>query len=623
MSILFGLSKVPGETVVEEDILHLALATRRYASDGTFVRSNVTIGMGFQPYYTHQRSQLSSQPFQDVNGNMLAFDGRLDNHAELRELLEIPEQDASDSLIVLASFLRWGEQSFSRFIGDWALALWSHQERSLYLARDHAGTRTLYFENVHRRVLWSTCLETFFAASRSRELDEKYAARYLACQSLGDLTPFKGITAVPPAHYLIFHECNLTCKSHWQWMKKGKIRYKTDAEYDEHFMSLFRQSVERRTGAGAPILAQLSGGMDSTSIVCMSDCIRRAEGGTTQDLLDTVSYFDNSDSDWNESPYFSEVENARQKTGIHLALPLLSEGMAPSPIPYMLPHADDVTYENEVRLEEQIAPKGYRIILSGIGGDEVLGGVPNPLPELADHLVSGHVLRFAKRALDWSLVDQTPLIHMVSSTLRFGFSQYFPLEGLRKNVPPWSSPKLSALLTPLQRRVEERGSLSLEPSNIANGRTWWDVIENLPHLNPGHLSRREYRYPYLDRDLVDFLFRVPRERLLQPGRRRSLMRRALSETVPHAILERRRKGFRNRSVAVVLRNNHDRIAGLLGSSFAVTAGLLNPTELEAAVIHAIHNGDQRWLHAAMRLILFELWHKSFAAGMMRPPNSGA
>src|SRR5216683_927664 len=143
MSIIFGIRKSEGEVVEEHQLLSLANATDRWAPDGTFVRATGRIGMGFQPYHTHQRSNLESQPVADDLGNMISWDGRLDNHKELRDLLA-QEANISDSLIVLAAFRRWGEECFSRLIGDWAVALWSHTDRSLYLARDHAGTRTLY-----------------------------------------------------------------------------------------------------------------------------------------------------------------------------------------------------------------------------------------------------------------------------------------------------------------------------------------------------------------------------------------------------------------------------------------------------------------------------------------------
>jgi asparagine synthase (glutamine-hydrolysing) len=171
MGIIFGIAKAAGQRVEKSELLEYAQATEKHALDGTVVSTQGQIGMGFQPYYTHQRSNLEALPLIDTQGNILSFDGRLDNHVELHGLLQFRETDVSDSQIVLKAFERWGEDCFSKLVGDWAIALWSHSERTLYLARDHAGTRTLYFGHSEKCILWSTYLETFFTSGRTADLD--------------------------------------------------------------------------------------------------------------------------------------------------------------------------------------------------------------------------------------------------------------------------------------------------------------------------------------------------------------------------------------------------------------------------------------------------------------------
>ena len=132
MSILAGIYRPEGNAMEENELMSLSGATDRYASDGTFVRANGPVGMVFQPFYTHERSGLECRPVAEEHGDMLTFDGRLDNHSELRQQLNIAAADTPDSVIVLKAFERWGEHCFRRLIGDWSLALWSHSERALY-----------------------------------------------------------------------------------------------------------------------------------------------------------------------------------------------------------------------------------------------------------------------------------------------------------------------------------------------------------------------------------------------------------------------------------------------------------------------------------------------------------
>ncbi|WP_353069864.1 asparagine synthase-related protein [Tunturibacter empetritectus] len=608
MSVIFGIRKTEGALVEGRQLLDLAHATNRYALDGTFVRAKGSVGMGFQSYRTHQRADLESQPFLDDFGNMVSLDGRLDNHKELRELLDIPGTDTADSLIILTAFRCWGEECFARFVGDWALALWIQENSSLYLARDHAGTRTLYFEETNGHLVWSTFLETFFADRRSRPLDETYAARYLSCHPIGDLTPFANIAAVTPAHYFIFSKGTIVRRPHWQWMVKDRITYNQDSEYEEHFLKLFAQAVDRRTGPGAPILAHLSGGMDSSAIVCMSDTLRLHQGRQIEQLLDTVSFYDDSEPAWDEKPYFTAVESQRGKVGLHVDVSSTRPTFTPLSCPPggypLLPGNDGGSYEQREHFEEILASRGYRVLLSGVGGDELLGGVPTPLPELSDYLLTCNLAALFQKTLPWCLSLRTSLLHLVRDTVRFSKRAYWSGSSGKIHLPPWASPRLE----PNEADAKQEGGLLL-PSRVMNGRTWWSILETLPspHLAS---SRREYRFPYLDRDLVDFLLRIPNDQLVRPGRRRALMRRALSGILPSIVLERRRKAYIDRGPAVTLALSTDTILDSVANSLLARHGYIDIPKFESFLRQVGSQDQSRWGLSLMRTSLFEIWLKS-------------
>jgi asparagine synthase (glutamine-hydrolysing) len=610
MSIIYGIRKRPETVVTQPELLQLAAPTARFAPDGTSVNTLGRVGMGFQPYHTHERSNLESQPLIDTRGNLLSLDGRIDNHAEVRELLNIRETDMPDSCIVLAAFLVWGETCFSKLVGDWALALWSAAEQLVYLARDHAGTRSLYFRNVAGVLHWSTHLETFFADGSTFSLDQRYAACFLGSQSIRNLTPYDGIEAVPPAHYLAVSDHHVRKESHWDCVAKDQIRYQSDLDYEDHFLHLFRQSVLRRTGPGAPILAQLSGGMDSTAIVCVSDQVRRS-CTPGSGLVDTLSFYDDSEPNWNERPYFSIVENRRGKTGIHIATSFLDrtfEPPDPSENSYLLPWADSSTLEMERKLDGYLSGGRYRAILSGIGGDEVLGGVPAPWPELADYLVSGDLSSLLGRTLSWCLVDRTPFVHLLFATIKFTGRLYWRSHIDRTTMPPWISLDLEKICIELAASAARKDQgFGISPSAISNGLTWWSIMETLPHLAPSALTRYEYRYPYLDRDLVDFLFRIPRAQLIRPGRRRSLMRRALRNIVPTEILERRRKAFLIRGPLAALERSQSKVEALFADSMAIQYGLIDGARFRKAMDFIIAGADPKLRSGIYKAISFELW----------------
>src|SRR5580658_722559 len=132
MSVIFGVLARLNSIVDRESLLRLADATSQYGPDETWIRVQDSIGMGFQAFHTYRRSRLEEQPSVDPLGNILVFDGRLDNHRDLATRLDAGSDDVSDSSLVLKAFARWGEDCFSALVGDWALALWSSSDRALY-----------------------------------------------------------------------------------------------------------------------------------------------------------------------------------------------------------------------------------------------------------------------------------------------------------------------------------------------------------------------------------------------------------------------------------------------------------------------------------------------------------
>jgi asparagine synthase (glutamine-hydrolysing) len=615
MSVIFGICLANDAVADERSLSQLGEATRRYGVDGTYISCDKQVGMGFQAFHTHVRSSLEGGPATNHLGDMIVLDGRLDNHEDLAVIDGMEKQSLSDSNLVLRAFARYGEGCFSHLVGDWALALWSAKDRTLYLARDHAGSRTLFYQSLPGKITWSTYLETFVCGDNALELDQEYVARQLALQQLGDLTPYKTIRAVPPAHYLAVRRGRTVLRPHWRWIANTSIRYKSNTEYDEHFLHLFGQAVERRIGPGAPILAQLSGGMDSSSIVCMADKLLANRTGPAHPL-ETISYFDDSEPDWDERPYFTAVENYRKKCGLHLDCSTQRPSYKPLCLPgrvYPYLGGDAASLHQAAQFERSVGEGRYRVILSGIGGDELLGGVPTPLPELSNHLRAGKLFTLICRTGDWCIPSHQPLLHMLYRTVVFTGGLYNTPRSDLASLPGWLSPELRDIcVCPQIQREDFWELLPALPSAISHGRAWWAMLETLPHLWPNLLGCYEYRYPYLDRDLVDFLHRIPREQLIQPGRRRLLMRRALKTIVPAAVLERSRKASISRAPIASLRAARHDVEDLFSDSLAAHHGLVDKEHLLRA-FQAELNGEVKWIAHLTRAIKVELWLRSLSA----------
>jgi len=609
MSIQFGILGPRGSILQKDMLSDLAKLTERYALDGVSLKLSGRLGMGYQSYRTHERMQDDAEPRVCPQGRVLSFDGRLDNFKELSEELGLSQEESPDTTIVLAAYERWKGDCFSKLIGDWALVLWDPLTESLYLARDHAGTRTLYFEERGSRLVWSTYLESFEPLSRKLDIDGVFASTYLACAPTSERTPFNGIWPVLPGHLILFRNGSIEERTHWSWLRGSALEYSDERQYSEHFIHLFSQSIERRTGPGSPILAQLSGGLDSSSIVCLSDQLRKNIGREPTELLDTVSYFDESEAAWDESPYFKEVERNRGKVGLHIPLNLNEREIVSSDIPkpyYLWPGADESSLINEQSFDGQVKDRGYRSILSGIGGDELLGGVPDPHLELADYMRLGAFRRFFTQGLAWSLALRIPIYRLAVESTKFAGGQYFARIQHPKKLAPWLTQKAVELVRSSGPQSNST-NWKHRPSEIAMQSSAISMLETMPHLRPRYLERREWRYPYLDRDLVEFLLSVPRNILVRPGRRRYLMRIALHGTVPDMILERRRKAFIVQSPLSKVSENAEALRSLCKRGWTVEQGLCDRQTLLDQVEAIADRNDLTWFRPFQRWLSFELW----------------
>lgn len=609
MSIIFGIANLDHMPIEDAALPVLAQQTAAYALDGTFVYTNGSVGMGFQPHHTTMRSRLEVQPWRDAHGNILVFDGRLDNYEELAHRLSSVSDRMTDPSLILAAFEKWKESCFEQFIGDWSLALWYAEQKKLYLARDHAGTRTLYYQLCATRVVWSTYLETFLGSDETTPIDDEFAARYLGGLPIRTSTPYPGVRALPPAHMLVFGERTVRSTAHWSSMSGKKLLYKDAREYDDQFIECFERSVRRRDISGARILAELSGGMDSTAIVCVSDALRKRRNENSS-LLDTVSLYDDSETDWNELPYIAATEKYRGKLGFHIPTSYSSrtfslfEQQKPAPFPGF----DSMAQQREDEFEAYVAEGGYRVIFSGIGGDELLGGVPTPYPELADHFASLKFQTLLRQGTAWCLSNREAFLPTLLRTIRFAFDLYLRPMFDRKALPPWISPSIQRFCHDLALEDDKQHPrIGHSSGSISNNQNWLLMLETLPHLYPKSRIRREYRYPYLDRDLVDYLLQIPRQQLVQPGRRRAMMRRALKSVMPEAVVERRRKAHMSRGPLALLQKERPNVERLLSSSRLAEHGYVDISTLLPILQACTCGADTSQSMALLRFIALEFW----------------
>jgi asparagine synthase (glutamine-hydrolysing) len=620
MSVQFGSWNFDGSPVDHGYVEKVRLAIGPRGADGGSEFLGGGVQMLYRAFRTTPEAGREVQPQILPAGAVLTFDGRLDNRSDLARTIACAlEPGAADSAIVAAAYGSRGIESFAMFEGDWALAIWDPRDRSLVMAKDPIGIRPLYYSLTKRGITWSTLLEPLIElAGQAFALEQEYLAGWLSFFPAAHLTPYAGILSVPPSSFVRIRAGGSTTAKYWEFEPRESIRYASDNEYEEHFRMVFRESVRRRLRSNSPVLAELSGGMDSSAVVCMADTIllNRPPG---LGPLETVSYYDDSEPAWNERPYFSLVERQRGRVGCHIDLGSIRAcGFGtPNGCFQAAPGSDGRTGEIAKALEAHMRSRGNRIILSGIGGDEFTGGVPTPVSELADLLTRGRFLGLAHQLKAWALAKRSPWFHLFGETVR----QFAPpfLAGIPKTrkPPPWLEGRFvkrhAQALSGYPRRLRICGP---PPSYQANLETLEAMRREIGCAASQSGRPCERRYPYLDRDFLEFVFAIPREQLVRPGERRSLMRRALRGIVPDALLDRKRKAFVARSPRVSILEQWRSVMAMSHEMVSVSLGIVNARRFSEALEEA-RSGRHMAIVPLLRTLEMESWLRQAHAILTR------
>jgi asparagine synthase (glutamine-hydrolysing) len=320
MSVQFGRWNFEGQPPAPDYIEKVSVTLAPYGPDSNESYSKGGVSILYRAFHTTKESRREKQPCISPSGAVITWDGRLDNRAdlisELRDSLTIASTDVA---IVAAAYEKWGVNCLGKLIGDWALSIWNPRERSVLLAKDPVGTKHLYYSFDDKQLTWSTILDPLVLfAGKTFEICEEYIAGWFAIpvsrRSSDALRwhPFRPAILVRASSARKAHRVSKVLG-----FRSGKrFRYRTDAEYEEHFRSALATAVQRRLRSDRPVLAELSGGMDSSSIVCMADVVIARPAQCPR--LDTLTWFDSYDHiepDSNELPWITKVEEKRGRAG--------------------------------------------------------------------------------------------------------------------------------------------------------------------------------------------------------------------------------------------------------------------------------------------------------------------
>ncbi|HET6843555.1 MAG TPA: asparagine synthase-related protein [Candidatus Angelobacter sp.] len=620
MNFQAGMWNYDDRPVDKELLLKVSSRVAQYAPGPVGEYWGKCIGFVFRHCCTTRESQLERQPYVSASGKVFIWDGRLDNRDELVRLVGIQGRALTDVELVAEAFDRWGNNCFITLIGDWAVTVWEPALQKLTLARDYMGVRQLFYYPKPTSLVWASHLEPLATCGDVFTLCEAYLGGYLISYPDAHLTPYAELRSVPPGHFVEVSDKQLHTYAYWKFNPRLSIRYRTDHEYEDHFRHLLRQSIRDRLRSDSRILADLSGGLDSSAIVCLADdVLSKDEDGLGQ--VDTFSFLVFDEPGEEDSRYLNRVEERRGRIGRHI---VLSDANSDTSILQTRHFSATPGFKGRPDMDAMkaavIHEGRYKVLLSGTGGDEVLGQALDPRIQLADLLRYFQIRDFLTKTIEWSLLLKRPAVHLIAESCLLqlpGFLRAPFLEAGR--IEAWLN-RSFALRQKLSRRqlTAAEGRWSWSPST----RDWFQTLQALSRrmsIRPPSLE--ETRYPFLDRRLIEFLIAIPTEQLLRPGHRRSLMRRALSDLLPQEIVQRKTKSSGGRYFSVAFQKHWETIEAALESSWVERLGFVNGIALRRTLGEITNGILPAYFLRVVRALALELWLKdTIERGILKCPS---
>lgn len=507
------------------------------------------------------------QPIANEDGSVwVVFNGEIFNYVELREQLASAGhifRTQSDTEIIVHAYEEYGDAFVDQLNGQFAIALWDRRCRRLVLIRDRVGIKPLFVQHDGTRLLFGSEIKAILAvSSQPRRLDLRGLSQvFTFWATVGDRSVFDGVRSIPPGCMLSIQDGVESLTTYWTWNYPAAEAH-SEQTFDTaslELRGLLADAVRLQLRADVPVGAYLSGGLDSAIIASM---IRERSDVAVRTF--SVAF---DDAEFDESSFQqimvrhlgtnhttlrcsqADIGDAFSKLIEHTESPVLRTG----PVPLML-------------LSEHVRQAGFKVVLTGEGADEVFGGY--------DLFKEAQIRRFWSRQPESKCRPQ--LLSRLYPYLKHSpvngkaFSQSFFGQGLMDVQSPFyahtqrwaTTQRLHAFLSSdaraeISEYKPEDDLAALLPAGFG---AWAglsrDQFVEVQTLMTGYLlssqgdrvvmaNSIEGRVPFLDHRVIEFANKLPARYRLRGLREKAVLRRAVADLLPPAILHRTKQPYRS------------------------------------------------------------------------------
>jgi asparagine synthase (glutamine-hydrolysing) len=607
-----------------------AIAHRGPDDEGAYFDGPV--GLGFKRLSIIDLT-TGNQPIANEDETVwIVFNGEIYNYLELRRDLSRHHhfRTHTDTEVILHLYEEIGERCLERLNGMFAFVIWDSRQQRLFAARDRLGIKPFY---------WTCDAERFAFASEPKALlagglvaaqpDALGLEEYLTFQfCLNDRTLFHGVRKLEPGTYLSFRpfrDAEPSVVRYWDFNYEVDTHH-TEDYFIEQLLVLLQDSVRLQLRSDVPVGGHLSGGMDSSTVVCLAAPVY---GGT----------FHTFTGGFREGPQYDETRYARLvaehvKSAHHEVWPSARDFAAVMPwLIYMMdePAAGPGVFPQY--FVSKLARENVTVVLGGQGGDEIFGGYARYLVAYLEQVLKGAIFgtqEEGKYLVTWdNIAPNLSLLRQYQPMLQSFWGQglfegmdlrYFRLVSRMEDA--------DALINPDTWNQHSRGRMVESFQQVFNNpatKSYFNKMTNfdLKTLLPAllHVEDRtsmsvslESRVPLLDHRIAELVTRMPPTTRFKGGDTKRVFREAVRALVPKEIFERKDKmGFPVPLAEWFAGPLRDFVHDVLLSARARQRGLYRMEGVQALLAKERRFGRQLW-----GLLCLELWFRAFVDGERLP-----
>lgn len=536
-----GIVNLHGRPIEQSEIRILTdqLAHRGPNGAGYWFSAQRHVALGHRRLAIIDPGPGGYQPMASADGrHVIVYNGEVYNFLELRKELEATGErfrSESDTEVILAAWRNWREGMLTRFNGMWALAIFNTQSGEMFLARDRFGIKPLLYALTPERFVFASEHRALVRSGLIRTSIDADVARRLMLDAFSvegsERTLSREVQRLQAGHFMWLRDGKRTIGRWWRTVDHLSVIPKTEAERVEQFGELFRSAVALRMRSDVPIGTCLSGGFDSSAVICeMAEHARRGMGprDSTAWRHAFVAAFPGAAND--ERPM---AEEAARWAGVAPTILEIGRDEAASEIDRILDDNDDVYISLPSApwlIYRELAKHKVLVSLDGHGADELMGAYRQEGQSLAFYLRNSLARLSSSSSALARCVDVSRAMMMKAR------GYYFLRGGLAKIPPQFALAGDSDTLPP------EWDALNRRLYRMFHGTVLPTILRNFDRVSMAHGI--EVRMPFMDWRLVTYTMALPGTSKSSDTHSKWIARRAMQGRMPEDIrIGRRKVGF--------------------------------------------------------------------------------